>query len=713
MTLKNLSSDNTSGSGRFRIPHREITKRRLWVIGLTALMFIIYFIVGMIIMLASVRSGYNIDLQNGMIMSADDTLRTRLAMNAAEYFRSGLVYLITFVAAVVSGIQGYSYLHSKKAVDFYESQPVSRKSHFIEVFLNSLLIYLVIYIAVSVISLLIAAAMGAGDFGVFVSAVKSIAVNTALFLACFSMAALSDMLTGNAVVSICAAGVLFFYEPVMRFIISALKEEYFMTYPSSRDFLGNGICISPFSHLFHEFGHGQVWHNLVFAAVAMLITYFCYTKRKNESAGSAVVFRIVRVIVKIAVAVIAGLFAGWIFSNTAGRASSLVMCVIAAVVISCVMEIIYAYNFKALFRNWPATLISAVLGAGILLIFMLDVFGYDSWMPKEGSVESAAVSFANSYVDYVDENGQHYDSNDEYYKENMHVTDIGAVTDLVNECREEMDKDHGEFLDTIHVYYKMKNGNVKERKYNVSATVSPGSVSRLLSDKEFKEGYYPIYHSEYMDTMKGSLKFSYSDGRNVYELKSGQKVNADAFRNAYLADMEKLDYEYMLDHRAIGSVAVGRDTQPYINQSYTVYEGFDNTIAFLENEGIDVAGWDEIIGNPERVTIRFYEWPAFEDYSVQSPDPADKPHPAVPSDNEVYIGADGIPTCVYTDKDKVKAITDSLMPEFFDTPFNTYIKYGHTVFDVELGSEDYGNTYGFIRERVPSFVFDDFSDYLE
>ncbi len=671
MTSKSLFSDKSSGRIRYTIPQKELTKRRMWVVGLTALLFSLYLIAGIAITLAQSRSAFNAGGVYGILPA--ETLAENLSFAAQNFYKSPFLYLLTGVAAIASGIQGFSWLHNKRAVDFYESQPVSRRKHFFGIVLNSSLIYLAVLVGTMLISLLVAAAMGAGSPDTAACAFRSLLVNACLFPACYSVAALAAVLTGNPVVSILAAGVLFLYEPVMRIVIFGLNATFFTTFPDYYSDILKGEFFFPFSHAFHEFGKGACWHNLVIGAAVILLAWFCFTKRKNESAGSAVVFRPVRVIVKIGLVLLVSLFTGLIFSIYSGRMTGLVMAVIASFVAGCVMEIIYAYNFKALFRHFLSTLIGVAAGAFILLVFMLDVFGYNAWTPKEGDLEYAAVSFSFSDNDYYHDDGSRYSTDEEYYRDYMRVTDPRIVTRLVEVCREGMEDRYGDKIDQIRVIYGMKNGAVEVRQYDVPWDIDRAIVGRLLSDPGFKEGWYPIYHSGFMDTLKGSLTLSYADESMVTAAKSGKNVDLDAFRRAYLADMERLDYEYMLDHRPLGDVIIEKETYPNLYQYYTVYEGFDHTEEFLASEGITVSNaeaWFEDVGS---ITVACGEYR--KDYGKEGP--------------------------------QAEAIKKSVLPRTFcSIPFRNYLESGEGFLVLTDGEESSGLC--FIEGRIPAFVREDY-----
>ena len=61
--------------------------------------------------------------------------------------------------------------------------------------------------------------------------------------------------------------------------------------------------------------------------------------------------------------------------------------VLGTVIFHCVVEIIYAFDFRAIFRKpLQLVIILAVLCAG-LLTMQADVFGYDEWLPDEAALQ--------------------------------------------------------------------------------------------------------------------------------------------------------------------------------------------------------------------------------------------------------------------------------------------------------------------------------------
>lgn len=65
------------------------------------------------------------------------------------------------IFGIYLAFEGFRFLHVPRQVDYYESQPVSRKTRFIGITVNSLLIYSLLYLLFFLAGMLILAAGGA------------------------------------------------------------------------------------------------------------------------------------------------------------------------------------------------------------------------------------------------------------------------------------------------------------------------------------------------------------------------------------------------------------------------------------------------------------------------------------------------------------------------------------------------------------------------
>ena len=106
---------------------KEDFRRRLWTFILASLVFFGTFPIVFTMMLQSWVSNYK-----------DNDFLTQTKMleqiaNDVSYFTGPNIWLavVTCVGAVICGVSGFAYLHSKKQMDFYHSLPVKREQLFL------------------------------------------------------------------------------------------------------------------------------------------------------------------------------------------------------------------------------------------------------------------------------------------------------------------------------------------------------------------------------------------------------------------------------------------------------------------------------------------------------------------------------------------------------------------------------------------------------
>ena len=127
---------------------------------------------------------------------------------------------------------------NRQELDFYESQPVSRRSHFFSVWVNNLLIYLISYLSTMLLAHLVAAGLGARtemSGTVFAESMVQALRSLLLFMGLQAVTMLAVMLTGNIVISLLAAAVLMLYEFFFRLLILLQKVRKDMRRPVALD----------------------------------------------------------------------------------------------------------------------------------------------------------------------------------------------------------------------------------------------------------------------------------------------------------------------------------------------------------------------------------------------------------------------------------------------------------------------------------------------
>ncbi|MCR5370076.1 MAG: hypothetical protein K6E83_05150 [Clostridium sp.] len=613
MTLNHSFSADVPGG------QRELLKRRLWPFALSLLLFVLFHVAGSFLILTANRTSME---STGMYTAEEILFNMQEELSLLTGLRS-LSPFITCILAVVLAVQGYAWLDSRQELDFYESQPFSRRSHFFSIFFNNVLIYVFSYLVTMLLAHLVALGLGVHtpmSGAVFAESLLEAVRSLILFLGIHAVTLLAVMLTGNIIISLLAASVLFLYEFFFRLMLEGFREEFYLTYVSrdAMEFMpvlsplrwyleGTGAAASFMDHagylekpFVQEGTAGEFislclpfdMRNLLLAAGITALAYYCYHIRKSECAGSAVIFRPVRGIVRVAIAVLCALFTGSILYNinstvkSYGTAAAFIGIVITAVIMACVMQIIYEYNFKALFRHPWEIALAVLLGLLIFGIFRFDMTGYDRRLPAASSVESCAVFPDDWFSQYADENGDNINQ-DNYVREHMILTDTEAVFKAAEAGIARLPESGKDYSadSWVRILFRMKNGKNVFRNFPVPAD-RPELMDAVVGGSEYREGIYPLYRDDYVRSHRKNLSFRYETGWTALET---DEDLYDGFCEAYAADLER--YSYSLAHREF-SVGVFHVILNYrsgwqrIDECYEIYPSYASTIAFLQEHGM-------------------------------------------------------------------------------------------------------------------------------
>jgi ABC-2 type transport system permease protein len=603
----------------------EILRRRIWPAALAGLFYLFYFVGGVIGAVTRTRA-YAEMYHYTAVQERSEMLAT---VSKVIGLRQPGFYF-TILLAVILAVQGFSWLDSKQKIDFYESQPVSRKQRFRGIYWNSILIFAVPYLVSMLLGIIVAAGMGAMCGIMAAEAFCEFLRMLILFLGVYAISSLASMLTGNVIVACMASVVLLGYEWAFVIVLRSYAQKFFATYYYNN--AGGGPLLSPIynymilqmtqqngkleyssqyygemtSGFLNEIVHLTVPKDLItlciWAGVSGL-AYLCYVKRKNESAGSAVIFPAVRFVVKIGVALLGALYAGdviiSIFSasrNTTATVIVLLGIVIGAAVICCVIEIIYSFNFHAAFRGAWQIAIAAAAGVLIFVGFRNDLTGYDRYAPNPSSVESCALFSYDYTTSYYFDTSSEIKNSDDYFARYMKLTDVADVekvaltsqkytADMQKASAEGNADSSGTQGYQAAVLYRLKNGRMVYRSFTIPAAIDPAAMDAVTGTEEYREGYFPMYHDA------GFLNGTDGNGATMtYDAGYGQKTvsadDYDGFKKAYAQDIVKFCYSFAHANTEIGSVTLTRkdlnDTYGSSQISFPVYPGYGNTIAWLK-----------------------------------------------------------------------------------------------------------------------------------
>ncbi|MBQ8598173.1 MAG: hypothetical protein IJ409_10325 [Lachnospiraceae bacterium] len=747
----------------------ENSKRRIWVWALSLLTFVLAL---------PTYVAFSVNRQAGQLdmyvknygQKLGEQMVQRNIQEAVEYCLSYSTILMIMVAglAFLVGVQGFSWLYSRKKIDFYMGMPIKRKKRFLVIWLNGILIFGVPYLLGVAVSLLIAAANGGISGSVLGSVAVAAGMNLLLYLGVYHLAILAVMMTGNIVITACGFGVFCLYEYMVRSILYSYSSLFFehFSYQST----DVEPMLSPFI-LYYDFSvalkRGSGWLGLligmiVFVAVIGVISYICYLKRPAEAAGKAMTFSVSKPVIKILLMVPVALFAGYLMAESVNyRPTSsqdgigfVIFTLVVAVIVGCaLMQVIYEFDIKGAFHKKSHIVISGVAVALIFLVFRYDLLEYDSYVPNPEKVESVAFipstyEAAAGYSSHVDEWGD-YVSNWEYAKENMFLADVEAVCELaqlsmdeyeqMKRWAESMDLDEDElytgeteeeyYWSYASVIYRMKNGRevCREFKINVKNEEAVAYLDRIIGEPEFKTGYLDGASDTLIALLENNDRYTVEAfyGNTVYNSKMSRQDAAE-FVKVYQSELKDADFSDLRESVPVGVLLIdvtqtnrngGRWTRTI---GINVYEFMEASTSYLEEKGYYL----DAHLNPEdveRIQIVNYNNEArklleekqkmqtgaagLEETVTQVSSVRYQMVETNVTDTSVYVD--------YTEPEQIAAIAEMLYP-------NDLIGYewdGGTPRDDEYEvhvyfkngnkiSKEYGITayYGFIEGQVPEFV---------
>lgn len=629
---------------------KEDLKRRIWAVCLAFICFFFW----MPVMAAMGFSSLSRQVQEWSINGVPSVTMTMEELRAEHIlmlmrntlgFRNYAVPFIVAGAAVVLGITGFSWLHSRKKVDFYHSIPVRRELLFMVKYLDGILIVFSMYFVNLILCCGIFSLNGTAMSQTFLPGFTAMLVHLVNFILIYSVALAAVLMTGNFFISILGMLVFFCYVPLIGILLQGLSNLFFTTILGSSKVLSfiveHGSPVGYYIRMVADGGGlrpdqyvGLIPDLAVPLAIAMLLTAFClflYRLRPSEAAGRAMAFSVSRAPIKILVVTpvtIAMAILFWNIYDSLGWAAFGFLFGLA--VTHCTIEILYHFDFRKLFANLPHAGICAVVALAVIGVFRYDLVGYDRYFPSESSFDSAALYIAGlnnwgngSYglpVKREDSMEWKYISEDEFAENNMELTDYAGLKSIaecgIREAEQSKEERFGRkgtgnagenqtFMSYITVVYRLKNGREVQRRYFVSMEELKDTLETLYMQREYKDGVYPV------------LSYSDSDLYGVYMYKeneirpvSGDEAAISGILAAYQEDMRNLTLRERCSETPVCALrfltAAEKEYLGYVSasrhQSYTgnfemedmeevnffpVYPSFSATIEALQEAGMD------------------------------------------------------------------------------------------------------------------------------
>lgn len=506
----------------------------------------------------------------------------------------GIAILVMFIALFLA-FDFFRYLHSKKQTDFFDSLPVRRKDAFITRILSICIIFAVPLIICLSLETVLLVVYHFFQVKYLMNILWSLACMLLIFLATMFTGVLAMIMTGHPVIALLGFGVFSAYAPILlQYIFPAYASQYFDTYASSNEFSSYLYYASPISasiKLVHENAY-RSWapkgHMTDFIAILILIvfvgilSYILFQKRPSESAGRAMAFTKCNPVIRILLVIPLTLYVGLYLSQVASIGSKIWMVfgfVAGTILLHGIIESIFQFDIRGLWSHKKQMLGCFLVSMAIALIFWVDLFHYDEYLPKQNELESIAVDLGEYYdISEVDGiSGEYLDT--AYQLAQNLVTQKYAPENRSVQVDTLMTQEYTSEVHSVQIEYRFKNGTVKKRRYYIDTKANRELIDKLYASKEYKDDICELYR----DDWKNVKELRLSDGLTAVTLNLTPEERNLLFET-YLAEFTPFTYSQKQASTNIAHFIISKDTAKDSDRQYYcyVYSEFTQTIALLD-----------------------------------------------------------------------------------------------------------------------------------
>ena len=630
---------------------KEDLHRRLWTLILSSLVFFGTFVVAFTMVIQNYVGRYS----RASYGYTNAEFIERISNNLCDDFYAFWPWfmVVAIVGAIICGMNGFAYLHSRKQMDFYHSLPVKREMIFSVRLVNGVLIYAVPYLAGLLYTYLLCALYRVMTWDIFFCGLFMFVLHLMGYLIMYLSVILAMMLTGKMVIAFFGICVVNLYAPAVYALGMTLRETFFVTsYGGSLDFetaVATTKWLSPgsfYASLIMKVTESETtkgfWLEILlfvlFTAVLVALNLWLYKKRASEKADTAMAFKVTEPVIRMMISIPVGIMAGLLFyaiQYDYDWGVSVFWLIFGGLLggFLChgVMEALYNGDIKKCLSHKIQMAVTMVVAAVVPLAFLFDIFGYDSYLPEKKDIKSMAVISSEMRFggSYYTKNG--WTSLNNYAFENMNVEDFDAMYALAEVLTKDVAQNrkerffgysgsyyaervsasiNGYVTEPADIYYAdgtlknnytdfvvrytLKDGSeiIREYGYNYYAVLD--LLEQIYNNNEYKKVVHPVF-----SLLESGHKPSYI---HCYAPTSGVSVkierNCTELLEAYAADVLSMSFDDLKDSASIGELTV----YFIVNEGVSQYEDSTNcllypemtrTIAYLKEQGYSLTGVQE------------------------------------------------------------------------------------------------------------------------
>ncbi len=553
-------------------------KQNLICLLLSVVVFACVFPVRAVIMMQD-TTNYDYYDSIGLYVTLINDREERLKETFSKIFdpNGGAVFALTLIIALFFSIVMFSYLHNKKAVNFYHSLPVKREAHLLSSVAVSAAYYFISLFSCLFVTVLIM--LGSGIGGALVpTAIRCFLFNFSYFLFISAFFALFAVICGNSGAHFIFSVLGLIFVPAVHSLTiefltigqtnldtSNLYTDRMFGFESPAAFYfkisKNMISAGTGRFLLFVFGF------ILAAALILFISILIYRKVRSEDSGRPIFFRragtVLKYVLTYAVMLGAGMLA---YELTFSKLGNFIGFVIGALIFGflafAVINVIFECNKKKFFSGMKGF---ATLFAFFIVVFsfaFFDPFKFNEKIPSASSLESITVKRNGDSVFITDRE------------------DIEKIIDFAKTA------DGGE---RFSITYGYKSGS---RLTKYCSLPSNDEIFGILSGE---------------NTLKSTWAYVKDNKENIDAMSISYIKPFFARDDRLLECMEK-DIEKAAapsTGKALYNVCIRilTDNGNYLNMSFAVTEDMENTLAYMKQKFGTASSFKELSESVDYICI--------------------------------------------------------------------------------------------------------------
>lgn len=480
---------------------KEEYKKYTWALALTIIGFISSKIILPLLDYSNYINAKNRFVEN-LSNNEEHLLKKLESLNDYLTIDNDFNKIVVIGLAVLLGTVIFSYLHNKKKIDFYHSLPITRSNLFFIKYLLGIAIVLPIIIISHFLLYGIFSILLGDNIVDFKEILEAVVIDIVFFIVIYSITVFANILAGNTIIGIILSGVLLNLCSIMILVIFSLSDIFFsqvidlgyifdyqLKYNPIICYLGlkNNIDYVSITNInFTKINILSIY--ILITLIIIIINLILFKIRKSEKASVCISFKYAKTILKYLGVCIGAILVGVIFYIVSSSIFALYLGVIlGCIILHCLVEIIYDFDFRAIFKNWYSIIGCFVICCLIIFSYQFDIFKRIDYVPSIDKIENVDINI--------------YNGNEE--AKNIQSQDvIQAALELHKEYLESTIEKNKYSTENIKIKYKLKNGSILVRYIGIDYSNLEDEeianknnlLSKIINDKEYIEKAYSILY---------------------------------------------------------------------------------------------------------------------------------------------------------------------------------------------------------------------------